>query len=297
MLFPILNIFFNLIIIVLLIRYFIEKYRYYGFGPIMMAVIRITEKMIKPIRQVFPQRSLWLQDQMPLAAIAVVLFIRGLIIFLLPGSLVYSLPVFPSGNIAGRFIAAESVSFTMGVLLISQLLIFMLFASMMITRRGITAAGSGGFMCFREKTFSIFQSVRRYIQTDNLVTLFIVTSLAICVAGAMLSVITSLSFMMSPVAVAMQHAFLKSMLEIIVGVLHIYMFMLLLAIVASWISADQFSLVVQFVRAMADPYLGFFRRLFPWARVDFIDLSPIFAFIALMIIIMALQSMMGVALL
>jgi uncharacterized protein YggT (Ycf19 family) len=32
---------------------------------------------------------------------------------------------------------------------------------------------------------------------------------------------------------------------------------------------------------MADPYLQLFRRWFSWARIDFIDLSPIFAFLFL----------------
>jgi uncharacterized protein YggT (Ycf19 family) len=55
----------------------------------------------------------------------------------------------------------------------------------------------------------------------------------------------------------------------------------LLSILASWIAADQFSMVIQIVRSLADPYLGFFRRIMPWARIDFIDLSPIFAFLCL----------------
>ncbi len=50
---------------------------------------------------------------------------------------------------------------------------------------------------------------------------------------------------------------------------------------ASWIAADPFSMILQFVRAMSDPYLTFFRRIFPWARIDFVDLSPVFAFLFL----------------
>lgn len=285
-LFSILNIFFTIVIIVLLIRYFIERYQYYGFGPVMVAIVQITEKVLQPIKKLLPRSSYTLQEQTPLFAIAVTLVLRGLFIWLLIqnsrsfASFNYLSHPYPMGQ---NLLYAMSASFTMGVLLIGELLIAFLFAAIMITRRGITMAGNAGFMCFQERTFAIFRFAQKYVKTQNLTTLFFVSSTGILLATALLAALTSLSFVFGA------QAFLVSavigIFSILKTLIHYYMFILILSIVASWVGADHYSSIVQVVRAMSDPYLNFFRKWFPWARIDFLDLSPIFAFIFLSFLI------------
>lgn len=281
MLFTILNFFFQVLIIVLLIRYFIERYRYYGFGPVMEAVILITEKILKPIKQLIPRSALSLQDQTPLMAIGVLLILRGLCLWLLQGS--FRHPFLAIHAIEHQFqvplIFAMGASLALGVKLVAQMVVAFLFASWMTSRRGVNMGYNAGLACFQERTFAIFQFTRRYIKTENLTTLFWFSSILILVSAALLSGVLSLCFIYGA------EVFIKftiiALFDMILGLISIYWFVLLLAIIASWIAADQMSVIVQIIRAMSDPYLDTFRYYLPWARIDFIDLSPIVAFLVL----------------
>ncbi len=280
LLFNLLNLFFQLLIIVLLIRYFVEPYRYYGFGPILVSVITLTESFLRPIRQLAPKYALRIQDSMPLFAIFLLLIIRGWFLWILGGG--YGVP-FTSLQMFGSripLINAMAISFTMGVVLIAQMLIAFLFASMMVSHRGVMICGTNaGYACFRDRTFTLFNYARRLVDTNNLKILFIISTFFLLMFASLLAVLTSLSFLYGILEV--QYTMIETFFEICTGLITIYWFILLLAILSSWIGADQFSTMVQLVRAMADPYLEIFRRMFPWMRIDFIDLSPIFAFLVL----------------
>ncbi len=274
--FSILNIFFQLLIVILLIRYFIEPFRFYGFGPILVSIVTLTERILQPFRQLFPRSSPFLQNQMPLFAIVLVLLIRGWFMWILRARLISPFSDIPSAVEQIPLIHEFSISLTMGLVLVAQLLIMMLFASVMIAHHGIPMYSSNaGFVCFRQRTFAVFQWVKKIIPTDNLNKLFIISAIVILLATGILASITNMSIGQ------LGYTMTIAIFEVLLGFLYIYWFILLLAILSSWIAADQFSLVVQLVRAMADPYLNIFRRLFPWARIDFIDLSPIFAFLVL----------------
>lgn len=280
MFFAILNIFFQVLIVVLLVRYFIEPYRYYGFGPILVAVVTLTEKLLKPIKRLMPQGSSTLQDNAPLFAILVVIFMRGLILW--PLSWDYPNPFLdPHRGLSGGLSLGQSiaVSCAMGVELITILLIAFLFASLMISRRGVQTVGSAGFTCFRERTFTVFQFTRRYVPTNSLVWLFVASALAIWFIGALGAVIANGAMIYG--VYVFQTMYIVTLFNILMTLITVYWFVLLVAIICSWIGADQFSLLVQLVRSMADPYLDIFRRLLPWARIDFLDLSPIFGFLLL----------------
>lgn len=276
MVYGILNIFFTIIIIVLFIRYFIERYRYYGFGPIMVAIVTLTERLLLPIRRFLPNDALVLRDQVPLLAIGVTLILRGFAIWLFN-------PTFMTGvyihNAFGglSLVYAMFLSFSMGIELLSVLLVAFLFASVMISHRGVHMIGNAGFRCFQENTFAIFQFVEKIVAIDRLVPLFLISSSCILFAGALFSSSLSLTFVYGSNLFLM--SFIISIFDMLLALINIYWFVLLLAIVSSWVGADHFSIVVQVIRALADPYLSKFRRWFPWARIDFIDLSPIFAFL------------------
>ncbi len=71
--------------------------------------------------------------------------------------------------------------------------------------------------------------------------------------------------------------------EIIVAAFRIYYLLIFIRIIMSWIGfGDNF--VTRFIYDMTEPILGIFRRIFP-PRPSFpVDLSPIFAYVALRII-------------
>lgn len=62
----------------------------------------------------------------------------------------------------------------------------------------------------------------------------------------------------------------------------IYMLMLFARILGSWIPEFQATKAMQFIAFYTDPYLNLFRRFIP--PLGMIDISPIFAFIALQLL-------------
>lgn len=279
MLFSILNFFFTAIIIILFVRYFVEKYRYYGFGPIMIAIITLTESFLRPIRKIAPQKVGLLTEHLPLAAIGIALLIRGLVIWLIgAGSTSVMARIHETaGSIS--LLHALAVSFGMGMLLVTEMLVAFLFASLMISRRGITMGGNAGFMCFQERTFAIFQFMQKWIKSNNLIALFLSSATIILLMGAFSASCLSLAFIYGSNSFSI--TFIDCIFEICLTLIQTYWMVLLLAILSSWVGADHFSMMVQILRSLSDPYLVFFQRLLPWARIDFIDLSPIIAFLCL----------------
>ncbi|MEW6234328.1 MAG: YggT family protein [Candidatus Omnitrophota bacterium] len=279
MLFSILNLFFQLLIAVLLIRYFIEPYRYYGFGPILVTIVTLTESVLKPIRRLFPQSSLKIQDQMPLFAIVVVIVLRGWCLWILGAAGIPLASVHGVGAQLPLF-NALAASFSMGVVFVAEILIALLFASMMVSRHGLyLVGGNAGYACFQQKTFAVFQLAKKILRTENLPALFLLSSAAILACAFFLTIFTNLSFLYGDYEIKRTIVF--TLYAICGDLISAYSLVLLLAVLSTWVGADQFSTLIQFVRGMSDPYLNFFRRIFPWARIDFVDLSPIFAFLAL----------------
>ena len=286
MLFAILNTFFTIVIIILFVRYFIERYQYYGFGPVMMAVMSLTDKMLTPIKQALPRSANVLQSHTPLIAILLLLILRGLAIKLIATSY-SSVFIQIMGDLAGRgsipLFQCMGISLSMGIQLLAELLNAFLFASVMISRRGVTMYGNAGFICFQERTFAIFKQAKKIVHKDDLKTLFVISSVVILIGASALASLTGVTFFPGLTLAIWFKGWLAgtvaSMFEILSVLIQVYWFVLLLTILSSWLGADRFRTIVQIVKAMADPYLEFFRRLCPWARIDFIDLSPIFAFL------------------
>ncbi|MGK5594549.1 MAG: YggT family protein [Parachlamydiaceae bacterium] len=70
--------------------------------------------------------------------------------------------------------------------------------------------------------------------------------------------------------------------EVISLLFQIYMIMIFIRILGSWVPEFQTTKPMLFVAYYTDPYLNLFRKVIP--PIGFIDISPIFAFIALQII-------------
>lgn len=277
MLFTILDIFFRILIIVLLVRFFIEKYQYYGYGPVLYAVMEATNRLLQPLQQFIPQSSRLLHEYLPLTAIGFIVVVRGLFLWIL-GSWHPLYQLTPATGAFGLPVAI-GLSASMAVLLIAEMLILFLFASMMVSRYGIMACSNAGFLCFQEKTYAIFQWAKKIIHVDDLRTLFVFSAFVILLVSGVLSALFSLSFLAGPTL--FYASAVVSVFETLSSLVFIYMLILILSILSSWVGADNFSLMIQILKAMTEPYLNIFRRLCPWARIDFIDLSPIFAFIVL----------------
>jgi YggT family protein len=68
-------------------------------------------------------------------------------------------------------------------------------------------------------------------------------------------------------------------LTIVENLFFVYLIMLFVRILGSWIPELQGQRWMQFIIFYTDPYLNLFRRIIP--PLGMIDISPIFAFIAL----------------
>lgn len=76
---------------------------------------------------------------------------------------------------------------------------------------------------------------------------------------------------------------LPPVIGVVSWALQVYQLVLIVRIVLSWVDADPYNRLVQAIRSVTDPYLEFFRRAFP-LHLGMMDLSPIFAFLALVIL-------------
>ena len=72
------------------------------------------------------------------------------------------------------------------------------------------------------------------------------------------------------------------LIEIISLLFQIYMLMLFARVISSWVPELQATKPMQFIAFYTDPYLNLFRRIIP--TIGFLDISPIFAFLALELI-------------
>ena len=71
----------------------------------------------------------------------------------------------------------------------------------------------------------------------------------------------------------------------------IYMVMLFIRILGSWIPEFQQTRFMQFISFYTDPYLNFFRRIIP--PLGMLDISPIFAFISLSLLQAGVKVLVG----
>jgi len=68
--------------------------------------------------------------------------------------------------------------------------------------------------------------------------------------------------------------FIDALAGVIGVVLQIYMWIVIIAALISWVSPDPYNPIVRFLHAVTEPVFGFVRRLIPLPRVG-IDFSPL----------------------
>lgn len=80
-----------------------------------------------------------------------------------------------------------------------------------------------------------------------------------------------------------------TVLQLIVRSLYLFLFVVLISVILSWVAPSTYHPVSAMVHAMAEPVLRPFRRLVP--TLGGLDISPVFALILLQAVIILVQSM------
>ena len=75
--------------------------------------------------------------------------------------------------------------------------------------------------------------------------------------------------------------FLQAVAITLDRLLQIYNYVVLVAVLISWVSPDPFNPAVRFLRSATEPVFEWVRRHLPFATVGMMDLSPILVFFAI----------------
>lgn len=67
-------------------------------------------------------------------------------------------------------------------------------------------------------------------------------------------------------------------------VLWLYSIVIMIAVLVTWVSADPFNPVVQFLRSVTEPVFAWIRRRLPFVVVGMIDLSPLLALLLIQVL-------------
>lgn len=82
----------------------------------------------------------------------------------------------------------------------------------------------------------------------------------------------------------------KGIFGIVVSLLRVYMVIVMIRVIVSWINADSHNILVQILRALVDPVLGALRHVEPrfvWGAG--IDFTPVVLIVLVQIVIAILQ--------
>lgn len=263
----------NVILILLVIRFFLEDYTFYGLGPLLQTVYQITDFFCKPLQSLFAAESRVTQRAIPWIAIGLIVVIRGL----------WWWWIFPDGdgNKAAPAVALQCLSSSVlgFVDLVYILVVALLLAAVLLAKGDVVFYSSAGYQLFQEKTFRLFQITQSYLHTHNLWRLFAGSVVWLAACHFVIASLLSWGIFQGYVNLFGREAIFQ--LEGARAILMIYFWVLLAAIIISWVSPDPRHPVVAVLRALAEPYLRVFRKLCPWARIGMIDFSPILAFLAL----------------
>lgn len=74
--------------------------------------------------------------------------------------------------------------------------------------------------------------------------------------------------------------FLLAVARVIGVVLDIYTWVVIIAVILSWVNADPYNPIVQAIRSITEPVFRLVRRHVPFAVVGVLDLSPFFVLLA-----------------
>ncbi|MBI2104502.1 MAG: YggT family protein [Candidatus Omnitrophica bacterium] len=75
--------------------------------------------------------------------------------------------------------------------------------------------------------------------------------------------------------------FLQAVALILDRLLQIYSFVVLVAVLISWVNPDPYNPIIRFLRSATEPVFAWVRRRLPFTMVGMMDLSPILVFFAI----------------
>ena len=75
--------------------------------------------------------------------------------------------------------------------------------------------------------------------------------------------------------------FLHAIALILDRLLQIYSFVVLVAVLISWVNPDPYNPIIRFLRAATEPVFAWVRRRLPFTMVGMMDLSPIVVFFSI----------------
>ena len=83
----------------------------------------------------------------------------------------------------------------------------------------------------------------------------------------------------------------NSLLSVAILIINIYIWIVIIAALISFVNPDPYNPVVQFLRRATEPVFGFIRQKMPFIVINGIDLSPIVVIFALNILIGILSAL------
>jgi uncharacterized protein YggT (Ycf19 family) len=139
------------------------------------------------------------------------------------------------------------------------------------------------FRVISETSTSVFRWVRAFVRVENEWFLFVVASVFGCLLYAILfGIVWWYPFI--------PYLFGGVVIRVAIETIGLYMIVLFVAILLSWLPVDPTYPLVQALRAITFPALSWARRIFPWARIDMFDLSPLLIFLILVVVQSVLAS-------
>ncbi len=132
----------NAILLLLLIRFFLEDYTYYGFGPFLQTIYQITDFFCKPLRSFFRFRSARMQQAVPLIAIGLIIFVRGLWWSFSGGTVDRPIAISALRGLSSSCLAFVDMIYVLAVGLLT--------AAVLLSKEGIIFYSSPGYQAFQE---------------------------------------------------------------------------------------------------------------------------------------------------
>ena len=262
----------NLMMLMLLIRYFMAPYLWAESGLFLQEINRIAMNLSSPFRRVTYFLGFKRRDVSPWAAILVILMIRGLLFSLLG---TYLNPGVADWKI---WLVGQQDSFHMGARSLLGLTGLLLFVSVLFARAG--GFYSGAFVrTIDNVAATLFGHVKKVVRLKNLWGLLAVSFLYLGLIFGILSCLIRWSLLIL-------HFWAFGVLSLLWWVAVFYMLLCLIFIALQWLSAfgmhgDESNRGRLFLQAMVMPALMRCRQWFPWARIGILDLSPLFLFLGL----------------
>ncbi len=258
----------DLLLILLICRYFIQGFGYYSVGPLLQLFVQITEPICQPFRRFLSKK--FERDYAPLVACLALILVRGLLFFLI-------LNIPPIRTIKPTMPFALFYSLKKSILLVIKLLIFVTFIGYMAIVAGISSYGNVAVRLLIEAARKIMNCAHFVIRTENLKRLCIFSIILLILVYVLFNCLLTIN-------ISLVYA-IYSFMEILRSCIIFYIMLIFFNAILSWFSPDPYNSGVILLRVSVEPCLRLCRRLFPWARIAMIDLSPMLATFGLIIIL------------